>query len=418
MVKAIYVAAACAIATVLSLHLFAEGVPWALRAPPTDIVVDWGGARVLLDGGNPYAAADVERAGVAEEMRRMRLGADRGLAHPPTAFVWFLPLASYSLVDARFIWLELTILLTCILCVVLARDLAPEAPLPTAALLFGAVASCSWYAMHLAVGQVSVPIALLVALAWMYLRRGADVPAGVMLGLACTFKTFPAALMLYLLFVGRLRAVIASAAAWLAVAIPTTFVVGLAAWPSFLVETGRYTDQWIGHVRNASLLGILQRLRHPACADPGPLWAPALAGAWLLSIAGIWLAARRHRRGDQTLGFAAATAWCVLTGPYAWEHYQIVLALPFAAAVALAVRAQLPFLRRAAAAAVVAATAILSHVDWTAASRAVLEYRRDGTGHFFVHYYEVANWLPAVLLYAALLALRPAAPSAGSGTTA
>jgi hypothetical protein len=323
-------AAGCA--AVLGLWYGLRNFEEAIASPPHDMVVDWNGARALRAGYDPYSA---------EGLRFLALPPSTGLGHPPTTFVWFLPLADLSLAACKAVWNQLVVLLLFLHLLVIVTELELPSPLLTLPLLFGAVLSTSWMCDHFLVAQLSEVIALLYALAWYHLRRGRDGWAGVALGLACTLKFFPAVVILLLLLVGRWRVAPWAAAAWSAFAVPVTAKIGLHAWREFAAQQAPIAARWLVHVRNASVFGMVQRLHYPLCTSRDGLRAPWVPGLWIAAaivlalIALAWRVTRgAARRGPRAidLPFALFTALSLISSQWAWEHYYTALLLPLAVA--------------------------------------------------------------------------------------
>jgi hypothetical protein len=382
------------------------------RGPGTDLVVDWGGAHILLAGGDPYRPADLERTGVRAALDELGVKAPRGLAHPPTAFVWLLPLGGGDLASAKAVWNLLTLLLTFLLVGAVVVELRLPAPLATVPLVLGLLLSAELYQLHLYLGQLAILIAFLLVLAWLASRRGADLAAGVALGLACTLKPFPGYVILLFLLARRFRVVAGAAAAWLAVALPVTIRLGPRTWLAFLAESRRYTAEWIGSIQNASFVGILQRLRHPICETPRAtheVWLPATLLGLAVTLGLIVLIGRLGRRalaeGRIDLPFAAACAVAMLGGPYAWEHYNVTLILPIGVAVAILLRPGEPWALRAAGGGVLAVACWLLGLGVLDKYRMWSAYPAHHELHLALHLREIATVAPAFLVIGLLLVL-------------
>jgi alpha-1,2-mannosyltransferase len=188
---------------------------------------------------------------------------------------------------------------------------------------------------NLKYGQVNVLITLLVLadLALPSRLRGAGI------GLAAGLKLTPAIFAVYLLATRRYRAAATAAAVFAGtVAVGFALVPGDAAqyWDlSFLnpAHVGR-----IQNVANQSLLGALARVLHTLSV--GSVWLPL---ATVVGVAGIALAARAGRTGDEARGFALCAVTSLLVSPISWSHHW-VLAVPalLTAAVAAVRRLRAP----------------------------------------------------------------------------
>ena len=377
----------------VALALFAHALP-SLRAAlhdyPYDGKVDWIAARAFWDGRNPYAPA---------ELARVKLD---GLGHPPTTSFWWLPLASLELLRLNVVVGAIIAAAMLATYLLLARELRWSLWPLSALALFAAVLSRGWMVYHFSIVQVSGFIALLYVLAWLALRRGYDVAAGILLGCACTFKPFPGLVVLMLLLARRWRAVVAAVAVYLAVAAVMTARFGAIAWWQYLASEKGITDYWIGSVHNASLYGVILRVLVPAChgsigAQPGATAVAFTLTAVLAYIA--WGVSRRAlAEGRFDLPFALFAILSVFGNPFTFEHYFALLIFPLAlVATATVAAARLGMPRRE-----VAGVAALLIV---AAGLLCIDFHYTDTltwqSHRLKHALELANWIHMPLVFIA-----------------
>jgi hypothetical protein len=376
---------------------------------PWDIVVDWGGAKALYDGIDPYSPLASTRAGLAPHL---------GLAHPPTAFVWFLPLAQIDVMSVKEIWNTFTIFLLLVYVFLLAYIQRWPWAFLCAAAVFAATLAASWMTLHFYVVSLSTLIAFLCLWSYVHLERGEDLVAGLLLGAALTMKFYPAVIVVGLLFLKRYRVAIGAALGWLVFAIPVTLKVGITGWRNFLQDTGPYLLRWMWHIRNASIQGIVQRFAYPVCENvpenPQNL-PPWRAGQWLatgISLAliavSIWAARRFFRRtGRVDIPVALFTVIALNTGPYTWEHYRVTLLFPLAVLIVECLRELRPSMR----AIVAGATLVSIWLLWQDVHEPEFVWTKwrnlphTAALHFELHRVEVQNWLPYWLLTGALLML-------------
>jgi len=402
-----YTVVAIAVAAAALLYGF-ERYSDVLPDYPRDAYIDWGGARAVLAGSDPYGA---------EALQTFGLDPVRGLGHPPTTLVWFLPLARFNVQTMKLVWDELTLLLLLLMVQMLVAELALPAPPATTALLFGLVLATSWMRDHLAVVQMSTLIAFLYTVAWYFLRRDRDVPAGIALGLALTVKFYPGFVIVLLLLCRRLRVATAAAATWLVVAVTITSRLGFGSWGKFLAQTRWYALRWTADVRNASLQGVFQRLYWRLCENPPgsqhPLWQPGALLATACAFGLGALALRLGRRGagsGQTidLPFALFAALSMVVGPYTWEHYNVTLVLPLMVATVAIIRLRQRGLSGQATVLGVAtllAIGVMLSLDIYDKTEVWHRFAADHSLHLQLHVLEVLNWLPATLTIALLGAL-------------
>jgi hypothetical protein len=408
------------------------GIDWS-KAGWGDGAMDWQAAQMFWHGLSPYSAESLSQLQVA------------GFGHPPTTPFWFLPLAD---LDQPMLAEYLGIVnlgLALALVAIAVFNLRLPAPYLVSALVFGFVQSLPPAQEHARVIQISVWIALAYALAWHWLRRGRDLEAGCMLGLACTLKLFPGLLVLYLLWHRRWRAVAAAVAAFLAIASVMTWRWGLGAWSAFFQQQGAIAQRWLPDVRNASLHGVIRRFFAARCervpVDDIRATAAIVALSLLLVATACWLSARARRRLPERVAFDRSfSLFCVLSAflnPWIWEHYFYLLILPaLVAARAIAeeltgvwqrwVAGGLPWTRLALAGALgmasllpfVLAQLTYQH-EFTTNSRALISYCEVAVNSPMrdwllsqTRYFELINWAPwpAFLgLFFGLLACRRAA---------
>jgi hypothetical protein len=257
---------------------------------------------------------------------------------------------------------------------------------------------------------------------------------------------FPGVLVLFLLLTRRFRGVVAAGLAYLSVAAVMTSGYGWQAWKDFFHQQGPIANYWIGHVRNASLHGVIVRLFRPLCerpADdahvldivgalrklpslppiPGARWAALLS---LVLVAACWWISRHDARRAATVDvpYALFSTVAVFVNPWIWEHYDVLLIMPICVLIsglgqsATKLRkllleptkslraawpvaaAQFAFL----AAAVMASLVLLSVNSYTKSSLYDQYWALRNAGqhvpadlHVRMHAYEVLNWLPWVV---------------------
>jgi alpha-1,2-mannosyltransferase len=146
---------------------------------------------------------------------------------------------------------------------------------------------------------------------------------GIATGIAAGIKLIPLIFIVYLAVTRRLRAATVAAGVFAA-----TIAVGYAVTPAasqyfygdlnFIRSSriGRLSNDW-----NQSLLGAVAR---DVGREPGSLW---LIPVFLVGVAGVALAARASRRGDDATGYSLCAITALLVTPISWTHHW-VLALP------------------------------------------------------------------------------------------
>jgi hypothetical protein len=311
---------------VLSHHL-PQYLPrdWA-NAHEFDALMDWKAAQLYFQGKSPYSKEGLAYLRVA------------GMGHPPTTPFLFLPLAALEkALTAELIGLSVWLCLAihAYLCALAVRF---PSPIALAVLVWSFMIGTGGFHMHFWAVQLSEHISFLYVLCWWYLRRGQESRAGIALGLAATLKLFPGLMFLFLLLARRFRAFIAASLTFGFAAAVMTAVYGFKAWPLFFEQQKPIALDWIGHVRNASLQGIVTRLFSPACVAKALPTSPATWTAVGVSVVVLAAAAflcfrslTRAKNGDPRavdLPFALFALLSVFLNAWVWEHYTVLLIQP------------------------------------------------------------------------------------------
>jgi len=296
------------------------------KAHEYDALQDWLGARMYVTGESPYTKHGLSK------LHTVAFG------HPPTAPFLLIPMARFDkALAAEMMDLALWLLLAIHL-YVCARAVKFPSPAALTVLLFGWALTTEGLVNHWHAIQSSEYIAAGIVFCWIYLRRGRQVPAGIALGLAATFKLFPGVLFLLLLVARRFRAFAAASLTYLGIAAFMSATYGFDAWKLFLTQQGPVADVWVGSVRNASLHGIVVRLLTPVCqGDPHPSakanYIAAGAALTLLVLSSLLSlkALKRAREQDPRaidVPYALFTVLSVFINPWVWEHYWVLLIQP------------------------------------------------------------------------------------------
>ncbi|SRR5216683_981658 len=170
----------------------------------------------------------------------------------------------------------------------------------------------------LSYGQINLLIALLVL--YDLCRTRASWLHGAGIGLAAGIKLTPAIFAVYLLATRRYRA-----AAVACIVFAGTVALGFAVTPA---SSAQYWDKTflttsdvgrIQNVANQSLLGALARTLH--AVNIQPLWLPA---AMMIGLAGMLLAVRAGRAGDEARGFSLCAVTGLLISPISWSHHWVI----------------------------------------------------------------------------------------------
>jgi hypothetical protein len=408
-----------------------------------DCRVDWAAARLFLQKKSPYTEEALASMGLS----------NYGFGHPPTTSFWFIPFTKVDYPVMSELVGILTLVALLFHLIICANELELPAKAAFVLLPFGFALQTTWLWDHLTLVQVSEIIAFLFALSWYFLRRGREIEAGITLGAACTFKLFPGVLVLFLLLTRRFRGAAAACVTYLVIAVFMTMGYGLRAWTDFFHQQGPISAYWMGHIRNASLHGIVVRLFRPLCerpvddaqaldiigalrklpsipALPGSSWAIA---ASLLLLAFCWWISKREafRSTSIDVPYTLFSVVAVFVNPWIWEHYLVLLFTPLFVLTAGALRRardlgrlvidvdrpprmltrtgiELLFLS----AVVLALVAMLVLSTYTK-NELYAQYWAVQNGkqslppglHARMHWWEMLNWLPWVVAIAGLIGL-------------
>ncbi|MHB1004704.1 MAG: glycosyltransferase family 87 protein [Chloroflexota bacterium] len=315
-----------------------------------DFVQEYVLARALLEHVPPYGpvAALVERfIGPIEHATF-----PHPTPHPPFVGLVLSPLALLSYESAAAVWLSLELLALLAIAIVLVRVLGDRLPLWLAPVL--AVSLVAWEPVRndLVVGQLMVPLTLLLCAGWMAWRSGRSGWAGVIVGLAILTKTMPWPLLLVFGLRRDWRAVAYGVGTVGLGYAASTLIFGLPAMESYLRSLPQVAAAYSGHSHNISLFSVGTRLfvgtGSPVMAGfvAQPIWfSPTLA--WLTNYVApaaalVLLALAARRLHDRGALYGTAMCVSVIVSPVAWSHYLVLAVVPAACLVAALVRQRLP----------------------------------------------------------------------------
>ena len=213
------------------------------RTPSTDLLVVYGGARALLEGGDPYQPS--------ENFSDRYLGPGSSWIslvnfHSPTGLALLLPLTPFSFRAAAAIWAALMI------GTLIAVIRAAGAPWHFAFLLGPLVLLLPPVAF--ATGQFTIEWLGLATLAFAIRRR--SFAAGVVIGLASLTKYLPALLLIPLLFRRQWGALVGFVAVW-CIATGVIAALEFKAFTEYLATSGPRGREWIAMYGNGAFIPFL-----------------------------------------------------------------------------------------------------------------------------------------------------------------
>lgn len=257
-------------------------------------------AESVLDGESPYPALDDP---ILEDQK--------GYVYPPQLLLVLLPFTPLPVdVVALLTTVVLFALLGLTLRVLGIRDIRCYA----AALLW--VPTVSGYLL----GNVSIPLALALAVAWRY--RDAVWPSATALGLAVSAKLLFWPLFVWTAFTGRLRTTAWAVVIGLAVTLTAWAAIGfdgLTGYPDLLRRLSEIQSE-----NSYSLVGIASTLGLGEAAGQALM---LVAGGALVACSVVFA-----RRGDDPRSFTAAVGATLALSPIVWLHYLTALLVPLAIA--------------------------------------------------------------------------------------
>ncbi|MCX5200459.1 glycosyltransferase 87 family protein [Streptomyces sp. NBC_00237] len=166
-------------------------------------------------------------------------------------------------------------------------------------------------------GQINLVLACLVL--WDLTRPQGSLGKGVALGIAAGIKLTPAIFIVYLLITGKVRNGLTALASFVATVLFGILVLPSASldfWTRRMFETDRVGKVWI--VDNQSLQGLLARAMNSM--EPGLVW---FACAVVVGLAGLWVARRAVRAGQEEWGIVAVALTMLLVSPISWSHHWV-----------------------------------------------------------------------------------------------
>lgn len=281
----------------------------------SDAVADWAQVRTVQDGEDPYTdVADLAALHGARlaDAGKSELGPGEWI-HPrtPGALILLYPIGLLEASTVHDLYLFLGTGALWILAVHLVPRLSSlkrdSLMLGTALLLASAPILSSFE-----FGTVSILVAVLIVIAWIWADSHLAWIPGLALGLAMTLKAWPAVLLVPLLIHRKYRAVAWSVcvAVVLQIAGMTMFGISVADALTALSDT---SGRWIGYSGNGSLVAAL------AQSGLDPLFATI--SSIVIGLCVVVFVSLRYR--SNAYPFAVLVGLTV--SPLSWEHYDVVL---------------------------------------------------------------------------------------------
>jgi Glycosyltransferase family 87 len=294
-----------------------------------DFTADYVSARALLDGTNPYAETSTlaNRYVADPKLVTAVFGRQARNPHPPPYILLVTPLASFPYVLARNIWLLLCAASVAIAMGTVAR--CSGARLSTAIAVGAGSFALPPVQAELKIGEGNALLLLAIVVAWLQIRKGRNVWAGVALGVASAFKLYPLFLIIPLLRQRNLKAVGAQLGTTVGLVGAGTLLVGASRTAHLVSEVmPDNTTLWRAAPHNLSLLAMPFRWLTHSIWNNGALDLPGVADLIALVAVVICVIAAFKTPGRLSRDiFWAAVPWMLLMSPILWYEY-LILVLP------------------------------------------------------------------------------------------
>jgi hypothetical protein len=290
-------------------------------APVADLVSYYDGAQRLRAGLPLYRPDfDLRRDGAYQ------------FIYPPPVALLLLPLPTYEI--AWWAWAACSLICWLsalgLLLAELGKPIRARIGHVWLPVLIAALINFPPVQSHIFWGQTQLLLLLLLTGCWWCLRRGRDTAAGALLGLAIAIKVFPCLLVLPLLLQRRWRCMAVASLTGAGVLILSFAVVGWdQAWfyitrvlPDVERALGQYSPG------NNSIASALRNATGSAGIAELVSWVVRLAVVAAVAL-GSW-----RIKHDPARAFALGMTMLALVPPVIWEHYFVLLYLPWLDALA------------------------------------------------------------------------------------
>ena len=301
------------------------------RATTWDFSHYYTSAMVLRDGGDPYTT-DLRPIGARLGLKIDQI--NRG-TYPPT-FIWcFSPLTRLPLRSAFFIWQAFSIGCLITGLVLLMRETVSRR---AAAWLTLGVVFFAPVQLHLAFSQSQFMVFLMLVLVIRALERSRDAEAGVILAAATLLRAYPLAMAGYLVVRRRWKALGWMVAGLIVGGLITVAAVGLKTCLDFKYVPGLITQRYfLSNPSNIALGSFIARMfwrlsdqgligPHESLRKGVSLAVSAAVGIFVL----VRTSTHYDSKGDLDRRiYSLWLATMVLISPTSWDHYLVLLFIPF-----------------------------------------------------------------------------------------
>ena len=295
-------------------------------------------ARATADGRNPYLPVP--------ELAQEYIGDvavplfPHPTPHPPPAGLLTYPLAFIPYERAATVWLVVETLLLAVAVFTLLRIVSAKVPSIGVVLVFSVAAittSPVW--TDLILGQLMIPVLLLLSGCWLCLKQKKDASAGFLLGLSLGLKLMGIPILLFLAIQRRWNAVASAVITTAGTYLLCVLMVGLGPVLDYYFKVSKlmlplyraaapnislWTLGWrVFEGTGSSVIVLLQApplIYSPATASLVSVILPVVVLAL-----GLWVAIGVK---DESLAFAMMVCLSIVVHPIAWNHYLVLMAIP------------------------------------------------------------------------------------------
>jgi len=267
--------------------------------------------------GHALRAGENMYAPLAELAARFDPSVDKWLlisAYPPIVALIGLPLSYLPYFWSVIAWMvfELGCLVAAVILIV--RHFGGRSAGTAVFVTVAAYLGCQPIYMDLYLGQVMIPILLLLTLTWLALKSEKDFLAGVLLGIVIAIKLYAWPIALFLLIKGRWRAPVAAVAVFIAANGLMTLLVGTSTILDYYFRVGgAVLAEYIHDPFNFSAWSV--GFRYAGIAGGGVAVLTLLSFALALAL----------RSKDFDTGFMVMLAASTILQPISWIHYVVTL---------------------------------------------------------------------------------------------
>jgi hypothetical protein len=257
--------------------------------------------------------------------------------HPPINALLFVPLSYLPYSIAIIIWSCLSSLFYFITILIVIIELQIQLSPRLRILIIGLAWMYYPFLGHIALGQLSLLLSLLVIGAWGLQRHHHEKIAGALLGVACLIKLFPGIFLLFLILRRRFKAALTMVTVIIVGWLSTILIIGPEDVLLYVTQMAKMDAETNAvFPLNLSITGVFGRLFsagpwvQPIISNPRiSIWLTFFfsLGLFILWIMQTWKMEKTIMGDDRA--YAVTLLAMMLISPITWEHAFVMLVLPF-----------------------------------------------------------------------------------------